>query len=170
MPPRVRCQVHDDRREARVDPTHARGRGRRSRRRTRRGSEGRGFCGTQWVKSAPPLPTSNRYQALSVDSTTNNESETCLIRAAQPSTPKIRRKKWERRLPAKYIIAADSTRSLSVDVEIEATDSALRRLLKALIDCGATGLFIDSDYVRTKGIATRALSQPIPVYNVDGTA
>src|ERR1700733_1281847 len=169
MPPRVRCQVHDDRREARVDPTHARGRGRRSRRRTRRGSEGRGFCGTQWVKSAPPLPTSNRYQALSVDSTTNNESETCLIRAAQPSTPKIRKKKWERRLPAKYIIAADSARSLLVDVEIEATESALRRLLKALIDCGATGLFIETDYVRTNGIATRALSQPIPVYNVDGT-
>ena len=121
------------------------------------------------MKSAPPLPTSNRYQALSVDSTTNNESETCLIRAAQPSTPKIRKKKWERRLPAKYIIAADSARSLLVDVEIEATDSALRRLLKALIDCGATGLFIDTDYVRTNGIATRALSQPIPVYNVDGT-
>ena len=121
------------------------------------------------MKSAPPLPISNRYHVLSVDSIDNNESETCMIRAAQPSTPKIRKKKWERRLPTKYVIAADSARSLSVGVEIETAESALRRALKALIDCGATGLFIDTDYVQNNGIATRTLSQPIPVYNVDGT-
>ena len=121
------------------------------------------------MKSAPPLPVSNRYHVLSVDSIDNNESETYVIRAAQPSTPKVRRKKWERRLPAKYVIAANSARSLSVDVEIETVESALRRALKALIDCGATGLFMDADYVQNNGIATRTLSQPIPVYNVDGT-
>ena len=39
----------------------------------------------------------------------------------------------------------------------------------ALVDSGATGLFIDWDYVKSNQIPTKKLSQPIPVYNVDGT-
>jgi hypothetical protein len=33
--------------------------------------------------------------------------------------------------------------SLAVDVEIESTDIVVRRCTQALIDCGATGCFID---------------------------
>jgi predicted aspartyl protease len=32
--------------------------------------------------------------------------------------------------------------SLAVDVEIESTDTAVKRCTQALIDCGATGCFI----------------------------
>jgi hypothetical protein len=37
-----------------------------------------------------------------------------------------------------------------------------------LVDCGATGLFIDSGYVERNGIQTQLLHKPIPVFNVDG--
>ena len=39
----------------------------------------------------------------------------------------------------------------------------------ALLDCRATGLFIDGNFVKMKNLTTRKLSQPVNVYNVDGT-
>src|SRR5882672_8443464 len=42
-------------------------------------------------------------------------------------------------------------------------------LINALIDSGATGWFIDIDYVRSKSLHTQCLPRAIPVYNVDGT-
>jgi hypothetical protein len=41
--------------------------------------------------------------------------------------------------------------------------------LVALLDCGATGLFIDRAYVRRNNITMRKLEHPVPVYNIDGT-
>jgi predicted aspartyl protease len=60
--------------------------------------------------------------------------------------------------------------SLVVDVEIESTDTAVKRCTQALIDCGATGCFIDIEWGKLNNVPTRPLSKPIPVYNVDGTA
>jgi hypothetical protein len=60
--------------------------------------------------------------------------------------------------------------SLTVDVEIESTDTAVRRCTQALIDCGATGCFIDIEWAKLNNIPTCPLTNPIPVYNVDGTA
>jgi predicted aspartyl protease len=60
--------------------------------------------------------------------------------------------------------------SLAVDVEIESTDTAVKRRTQALIDCGATGCFIDIKCAKLNNIPTRPLTNPIPVYNVDGTA
>jgi len=40
--------------------------------------------------------------------------------------------------------------------------------VKALLDSGATDNFIDKDFVCMKGISTRNISRPIPVFNVDG--
>jgi hypothetical protein len=57
-----------------------------------------------------------------------------------------------------------------VDVEIESTDTAVKRCTQALIDCGATGCFIDIEWAKLNNIPTRPLTKPIPVYNVDGTA
>jgi hypothetical protein len=59
--------------------------------------------------------------------------------------------------------------SLVVDVEIESTDTAVRRCTQALIDCSATGCFIDIEWEKLNNIPTRPLTQPIPVYNIDGT-
>jgi hypothetical protein len=60
--------------------------------------------------------------------------------------------------------------SLTVDVEIELMDTAVKRCTQALIDCGATGCFIDIEWAKLNNIPTRPLTNPIPVYNVDGTA
>jgi hypothetical protein len=60
--------------------------------------------------------------------------------------------------------------SLAVDVEIESTDTVVKRCTQALIDCGATGCFIDIKWAKLNNIPTCPLTNPIPVYNVDGTA
>ena len=39
----------------------------------------------------------------------------------------------------------------------------------ALLDSGATGMFIDQEFVKAKNLTTRQLPQPIPLYNIDGT-
>jgi len=54
-------------------------------------------------------------------------------------------------------------------VEIGTTDTSKLHSVKALLDCGATGSFIDRDFVCSKGINTWTLSHNIPVFNVDGS-
>jgi hypothetical protein len=56
-----------------------------------------------------------------------------------------------------------------LDVEIQTTDTAEKHHLKALLDCGATRLFLDKCYVNKNGLPTRQLQKPVPVLNVDGT-
>jgi hypothetical protein len=60
--------------------------------------------------------------------------------------------------------------SLVVDVEIESTDTVVKRCTQALIDCGTTGCFIDIEWEKLNKVPTCPLTRPIPVYNVDGTA
>jgi transposase InsO family protein len=94
-----------------------------------------------------------------------------------PQTPAIvreihyvRRANWEKRLPSKYIVASTpSANSLEVEVTIESTDTGKPHSLVALLDSGATGIFLDTEWVRANDITTRPLSRPIPVYNVDGS-
>jgi hypothetical protein len=44
--------------------------------------------------------------------------------------------------------------SLVVDVEIEATDTVVKRCTQALIDCGATGCFIDIEWAKLNNVPT----------------
>jgi hypothetical protein len=60
--------------------------------------------------------------------------------------------------------------SLAVEVEIESTDTAVRPCTQALIDCSATGCFIDIEWAKLNNVPTRPFTKPIPVYNIDGTA
>jgi hypothetical protein len=85
--------------------------------------------------------------------------------------PKKNRKAWELRLPKKYIVASTpSDNSLEIQVGIQANDANIEIATSALLDCGATGMFMDSEYVKANKFPTRTLTRPIPVYNVDGTA
>jgi len=54
-------------------------------------------------------------------------------------------------------------------IEVSTTDTSEVHSVKALLDSGATGNFIDRDFIQTKGINTQSISRPIPVYNVDGS-
>jgi hypothetical protein len=47
---------------------------------------------------------------------------------------------------------------------------AMKRNTNALVNCGATGLFVDTEYVHSNNISTCHLTTPIPVYNINGTA
>jgi hypothetical protein len=96
--------------------------------------------------------------------------ETLPTPKASPTYP-VCLKRWERWLPWKYMVAATpSMNSLNIKVEIVTTDTQETKSMKALLDCRADGLFIDWDYVQKNQLTTRALTCPIPVYNVDGTA
>ncbi|KAG5727756.1 hypothetical protein E4T56_gene20808 [Termitomyces sp. T112] len=76
---------------------------------------------------------------------------------------------WERHLPHCYVVASTpSTNSLKLQVEIETMDTQQIQSVVALLDSGATGLFLDTDYVQQHRLTTCPLSHPIPVYNVDG--
>src|SRR3981189_3145316 len=125
----------------------------------------------------PPLSSHNRYACLVVDQC---EDATSVFDCAKvvpqpaPPTPKIARiplANWERRLPKRFVIATTpSDNSLNINVEIETTDTAMKRNTNALVDCCATGLFIDTEYVRGNNLSAHRLTTPIPVYNVAGTA
>ena len=54
-------------------------------------------------------------------------------------------------------------------MEIGTTDTSELHSVKALLDSGATGSFIDRDFVCSKGINTRTLLCNILVFNVDGS-
>ena len=122
----------------------------------------------------------NRYAILSVDepyecndvfsSPSDPDSDKAVPPPSFPTTPHLRIPKWERRLPTRYVISATpSANSLELKVGFQTTDTGTVHGVTALVDSGATDLFIDADYVREQKLTTRALSRPIAVYNVDGT-
>jgi hypothetical protein len=131
--------------------------------------------------STPLLHSRNCYDVLPVDvieetSVSSHESElnvldTPLAPAMSPSDVRnVKLPSWERRLPRKYIVTSTpGGNSLSIDVDIQCTESGIRRTTQSLVDCGATGVFMDEQWVKDNGIVTRQLSRPIPVYNVDGS-
>jgi len=87
-----------------------------------------------------------------------------------PAPPRVRKAAWERKLPARYTVAATpGPNSLHLPLEIESTNNTLKLSLEALVDCGVTSNFINSEYVLANRIPVPSLSQPSPVYNVDGS-
>ncbi|GLB45568.1 putative retrotransposable element tf2 155 kda protein type 1-like [Lyophyllum shimeji] len=150
-------------------------------------------------ESTPPLASSNRFACLSIESAESisiGALSTCEPRSDQDVPPSstvtksnfgppdsdvpevtinVRCRRglphWEKRLPRSFTLAATPSRnSLILGVEVETTDTQEILGLKALLDSGASGLFLHIRFVREHGITTRTLSRPIPVKNVDGTA
>jgi hypothetical protein len=83
---------------------------------------------------------------------------------------KIRRRKWEKRLPRELTLAsATDDRSFHLPVELQTTDTQMNKSARALLDCGATGLFMGKNFATRERINTKKLSVPIVVRNVDGS-
>jgi hypothetical protein len=59
--------------------------------------------------------------------------------------------------------------SLELDVSMQTLDTREVVASPALLDCGATNLFINGEFVKAKNLTMRNLSQPVNVFNVDGT-
>jgi len=55
-------------------------------------------------------------------------------------------------------------------IDLPKSDTSELHSIKALLDSGATGSFIDRDFICSKGINTRTLSHNILVFNVDGSS
>jgi predicted aspartyl protease len=113
----------------------------------------------------------NCYQTLAVEEAPNLASDASTT-AEATCAKQPRRPRWERRLLLVPEIGATELRrnSLYLRVEVESTENQRKYGIHALVDSGATGLFIDREYVKSNQIPTRRLSNPIPVRNVDGTA
>jgi len=94
---------------------------------------------------------------LTIEDPNTIDSE--LTDAPPPNPPvpaPLRKPKWEKRLPKLLSISALDTRgtSLLLLVEIGTMDTSKLHSVKALLDCGATGSFIDRDFIRSKGMNT----------------
>ena len=58
---------------------------------------------------------------------------------------------------------------LILPIEVLTTDTTKTHSIKALLDCGAIGSFINKDFVWARKINTWSLSYSIFVFNVDGS-
>ena len=132
----------------------------------------------------PPLSSHNQFAILSVDNIPEIDEPVADPQVVQTlekppeavvSVPRhVWRPRWERRLPAHFIIDTldekkGPRRSLTLKIELQTTDTGEVKAVKALLDSGATGMFIDWSYVKANQLSTRTLSSPIPVCNVDST-
>ena len=68
-----------------------------------------------------------------------------------------------------YVLGTASKTSTQLNIVLRSLDVGITYSVAALLDCGATGLFLDTKFVQHHGITTRKLPRAIPVYNVDGT-
>ena len=117
----------------------------------------------------------NRFAVLDVEKVNTDICEpidapslslSALDRTAQPQRPK-----WEKRLPKQLSVNTLDACGMSIvlPIEVSTIDTSEVHSIKTLLDSGATSNFIDRDFIRTKGINTRSISHPIPVYNIDGS-
>jgi len=97
--------------------------------------------------------------------------------AQEPDTPaipptephKLRWPKWEKRIKRKLVIHSLEldAKCIMLPIHLKTTDTMEETSTEAMVDTGATGDFIDQDFITRAKLPTRKLSQPIPVYNVD---
>jgi len=119
-----------------------------------------------------PQSPVNKFTVLTIEDPNTIDSELVDIQPLNLLVAALLcRPKWEKRLPKLFSISALDTRgtSLLLPVEIGTTDTGELHSVKALLDCRATGSFIDRDFICSKGMNTRTLSCNILVFNVDGS-
>ena len=77
----------------------------------------------------------------------------------------------EKALPKSYIVVATEEKptSLRLKVEIKTMDTAEKKSVTAALDSSATGECINRDYAKSCQCNLIKLTQPIPVYNIDGS-
>ena len=71
--------------------------------------------------------------------------------------------------PGVYVCSADTCCYTRIPIIIHLVDMGHPLAVNSLLDSGATGMFIDVEYVGTQKLQTHPLPHAIPVYNIDGT-
>jgi len=107
----------------------------------------------QPAKSAPQSLLVNRFAILDIEEVNTDIREPIDAHTLFPSTPdrtvQPRKPKWEKRLPKRLSVnILDARRTLIIlPIEVSITDTSEVHSVKVLLDSGATGNFIDRDFV-----------------------
>src|SRR5260221_1661298 len=105
--------------------------------------------------TSSPVPQTHERKAMPV----NSESSCTDNPVRPPATP-----------PAKtYILPKTSPCSLNLQVELTSPTSLTSITTSALLDSGATGMFINWDFMWRHRLETTPLPQPVLLHNVDGS-
>jgi len=125
------------------------------------------------VSHAPPLLSNNRFFILEITEPEIDEdaqeSDTPALPPTEPRKPC--RPKWEKQIKRKLVIHSLEldAKCIMLPIHLKMTDIMEETSTEAMVNTGATGDFIDQDFVARAKLPTHKLSQPIPIYNVDGT-
>lgn len=114
--------------------------------------------------------TENRFQVLDSLDTIDNTIASCkTVPEAQTMSEPPEPSSYNPP-PRIHIRSTSLKTSTHLQIELQTIDTGARVTISALLDSGATGLFLDSEFVKGNHLNTRRLPRAIPVYNVDGTA
>jgi hypothetical protein len=129
-----------------------------------------------------PLETHNKYAALVAEETKDNGSPTLdpmlvtyyAINFLSKLCTRVRqspksKNSVPRKTPKSFIRSAHIDHEIVLQVGLKTVDTHALMKVDALLDSGATGLFINRALVQKKGIHMRQLEHPITVYNIDGS-
>ena len=115
----------------------------------------------------PLSSTYNQFSVLHVDSIPEIkepvESPPVIPPKTDPPAPSCKRKpNWEKHILDHLVIDTldekeGRRRSLTLKIELQTMDTAETKSMTALLDSGATGMFIDREYVKKSGFTTRTL-------------
>ena len=119
------------------------------------------------MSRAPPLLRSNRFSVLEVIEPKIDEDtqkpDTPTLPPTEPRKP--RRPKWEKQIKCKLVIHSLKldAKCIMLPIHLKMTDTMEETSTEAMVNTGATGDFIDQDFVTRAKLPTRKLSQPNPV-------
>src|SRR6266436_1565517 len=71
--------------------------------------------------------------------------------------------------PTIYVLSKNSPHSLNIQVELTSLTSLTSISTSALLDSGATGMFINQSFMQKHQLKTTPLPQPVLVHNVNGS-
>ena len=129
-----------------------------------------------------PLETKNKYGVLEVEETL--ESGSCPInpmivtyyaitfisKLCHPiHQPPQSKNSTPQKTPKSFMRSVMQEQDVLLTVELKTVNTHAMIDVEALLDSGATGLFINHELVQNNGIAMQVLEHPITVYNIDGT-
>src|SRR5260221_1988838 len=127
----------------------------------------RGFLEPQPVKCVPQLLTMDTSDCTYHCNQTSSPVSQSNKRKAAPR--EIKKPLAVVPLPAIYVLSKNSPRSLNIQVKLTSLTSLTSISMSALLDSGATGMFINRSFVQKHQLETTPLPQPVLVRNVDGS-
>src|SRR6266446_742922 len=127
----------------------------------------RGFLEPQPVKCVPRLLTMDTSDCTYHCNRTSSPMSQSNERKAAPR--EIKKPLAVVPPPAIYVLSKNSPRSLNIQVELTSLTSLTSISTSALLDSGATGMFINQSFVQKHQLETIPLPQPVLMRNVDGS-